>query len=222
MLNIDVKLRYIPIVEFLRKNKKEGDKILEVGGGDIGISRFIDDKIIICDIGFGEKVNKNVIPIVGDARKLPFDDDSFDYVVSSDMLEHISKEDREKVIKEMIRVSRKSVLFGFPSGEKSHKYEKKIFNLGKNIFGKEHKWLKEHVANVIPGEEEIKEIMKENSFKIVPNANLKLWFLNELFNPYLWFIPWLFYPVFKYFINKGETYRKIFIVSKEVEFNEKN
>jgi len=217
MLNIDVKLRYMPIVDFLRKNKLEGEKILEVGGGDIGISRFIEDKITICDIGFSENVHKNVYPVVGDARNLPFDDNSFEYVVSSDMLEHISKEDREKVVSEMIRVAKKFVLFGFPSGEKSHEYEKKIFNLGKRIFGREHKWLKEHVENGIPNDFEVSKYLKDKKHEVISNANLKLWFVNELFNPYLWFVPWVAYPAFKYFSNKGTSYRKVFIVFKEID-----
>ena len=213
MLNIDVKLRYMPIVEFLKKNKQEGERILEVGGGDIGISRFLDYRITVCDTGF-DKVGSKVNPVVGDARNLPFDDNSFEYVVSSDMLEHISPEDREKVVSEMIRVAKKFVLFGFPSGEKSHEYEKKIFNLGKKVFGKEHKWIKEHVENGIPDHKEVMNYLGDKKYEVVSNANLKLWYVNELFNPYLWFVPWMFYPVFSYYCDKGTSYRKVFIVSK--------
>lgn len=219
MLNIDVKLRYLPLVKFIKKNKSEGESILEVGGGEIGISRFLDDRITICDTCFkdNESSSKKIISVYGDARNLPFKDNSYDFVLSSDMLEHIPDRDRAKVIKEMLRVSRKYVLIGFPSGKKSHDYEKKIFNFIKKISGREHKWLKEHVFNGIPDEKEIRSYFGNYDVKVINNANLNLWFINELFNPYLWFIPWIFYPMFVYFIDKGDCYRKIFIVSKEVE-----
>ena len=219
MLNIDVKLRYLPLIRFIKKNKKEGESILEVGGGDIGISRFLDEKITICDTCFKDReISSNkVISIYGDARKLPFKDNSYDFVLSSDMLEHIDEKDRKKAIREMLRVSRNYVIAGVPCGEKSHIYEKRIFNFIKKLTGKEHKWLKEHVANGIPDEKEIKSYFDDYNLVIINNANLNLWFINELFNPYLWFIPWIFYPVFAYFIDKGYCYRKIFIASKEVK-----
>jgi SAM-dependent methyltransferase len=51
--------------------------------------------------------------ICGDGRYLPFKDKVFDYTVSSDVLEHLHENDRERLISEMIRVSKERVLFTF-------------------------------------------------------------------------------------------------------------
>ncbi len=50
--------------------------------------------------------------MVEDAHELPFEDKSFDYVVSLRTLMHVV--DWEKVLGEMCRVARKSVIFDFP------------------------------------------------------------------------------------------------------------
>ena len=213
-MNVDAKLRYLPALKILRDKGSE-ETVLEVGGGVEGISKFFKEKLTICDVCLdGVEDTDKIKYVQGDARSLPFDDNSFDYIISSDMVEHIKSEDREKVMKELVRVSRKKVIVGFPCGDKAHKWETKLFNLGKKITGKEHKWLKEHVENGLPSEEEIKSYLGED-VQVISNANLKIWFTNELFNPYLWFVPWIFYPVFTHFNGKGSSYRKIFIVSKE-------
>ena len=214
-MNIDVKLRYLPLVEFINENKTKDSSILEVGGGSMGISRFLNFNITGCDINFDKsKISNKVNYVKGDVRNLPFEDDSFDFVISSDMIEHIKEEDREKAIKELVRVAKKYVLVGFPCGEKAHNYESKYFNLGKKLIGREHKWIKEHMENGLPNEDKIKEYLKNCDYKILKNSNLNLWICNELFNPYFWFIPWILYPIFKYNLEKGDSYRKIFIISK--------
>jgi hypothetical protein len=39
MLNIDVKLRYLPMVKIIKKTKRSDETILEVGGGALNLSR---------------------------------------------------------------------------------------------------------------------------------------------------------------------------------------
>jgi ubiquinone/menaquinone biosynthesis C-methylase UbiE len=48
---------------------------------------------------------------------MPFKDNTFEFVFCLDMLEHIPKKDRLLVIQEMIRVSKKHIIIGFPFGE---------------------------------------------------------------------------------------------------------
>src|SRR3990167_5559199 len=45
-----------------------------------------------------------------DAKKLPFENKTFDIVVSTDFLEHIPEEEVEQVFSEMVRVARRKVL----------------------------------------------------------------------------------------------------------------
>ena len=64
------------------------------------------------------KVYQDVI--VGDARQLPFKDKEFDLAVSIEVLEHLDKEDGEKALAELERVSRETVLITTPIGKSRH------------------------------------------------------------------------------------------------------
>ena len=48
--------------------------------------------------------------VLGDVRRMPFEDKSFDVVVSVEVLEHMPKKDGLKMLKEMERVARRIVL----------------------------------------------------------------------------------------------------------------
>ncbi len=206
-MDLDVKLRYLPIL----KETLEGS-VLEVGSGSKGIARFLKQPVTGCDVTFDGEALPNLTAVEGSVLALPFKDHSFDYVISSDMLEHLTSRDRGKAISEMIRVAKKKVIFGVPCGRKSSDYEHRLFYLFKRITGKEHRWLKEHLENGLPSEEELVKYVQNYPVEVKGNVNLYLWFLNELFNPWFWFIPWLFYPLFLY--EGKTTYRKIFIISK--------
>lgn len=86
-------------------------KILEVGGGQGGLTTLLYPKSQITNIDLEPKFaqaacnqNQNVTFICGDATQLPFEDNSFDAVTMFDVLEHIP--DDEKAISEALRVLR--------------------------------------------------------------------------------------------------------------------
>lgn len=76
----------------------------------------------ILDIGGKGRIQKILGRIVVDAnitkgldgRDLPFDNDSFDNVVSVNVLEHVPANDRIKVLREALRVTRNYVIMTFP------------------------------------------------------------------------------------------------------------
>jgi len=92
------------IREYASKIKKS--KILDVGCGDGEYTSLFccnNNKV------FGLDIKERVIPefkkfqfVKGNAENLPFPDESFDLIISFDVLEHIS--DDQKAIKEMYRV----------------------------------------------------------------------------------------------------------------------
>lgn len=57
--------------------------------------------------------------LVGDARQLPFKDKQFDLAVSIEVLEHLNKEDGEKALAELERVSN-TVVITTPIGKSQH------------------------------------------------------------------------------------------------------
>lgn len=93
--------------------KIEGD-VLEIGGGRFSklLSMLPNTKLTVGDISETMLDNiKNVKAkkVVMDIEKIPFKDNSFDYVVSFGILHHVS--DVKKSIQECVRVSRKGVFF---------------------------------------------------------------------------------------------------------------
>ncbi len=83
-----------------------------------------------------EKANKlgeikNVKIILGDASKMPFKENSFDIVFSYHLLWHLPKQEQEKIIYEMIRVTKKGgvIIFDVLNSEFIWEKVKKIFKL---------------------------------------------------------------------------------------------
>jgi len=58
--------------------------------------------------------------LIGDARGLPFKDKQFDLSVFIEVLEHLDKDDGEKALAELQRVSRETVLVTTPINESAH------------------------------------------------------------------------------------------------------
>ena len=115
--SLNTKLRYEPIVRRLislkRKNKRL--KVLEVGSGSKGVTRFYKHPVIGMDVYFQDIGTKYLKKIKSSAdSKFPFDDGKFDVVISVDTLEHIVKEKRKIMLSEMLRVSSKYILLPCP------------------------------------------------------------------------------------------------------------
>lgn len=167
--SFDTAMRYLPVVEFINnKYKNKNCKILEIGSGNIGIAPYLDKEIIGVDKYYYNSVLDNLKIVKGDARKLPFKDSTFDIVLSLDMLEHISNKERAKVINEMIRVSSKYFLIGFPTGEPARKQDEFVSKLTKNRFGKEDQFISEHIKYMLPRELEFMSILnKKKKVKVI-------------------------------------------------------
>lgn len=54
--------------------------------------------------------------VLGDARRLPFRDRSFDVVVAAEVIEHLEKDDASELLREMERVARKKIIISCPVG----------------------------------------------------------------------------------------------------------
>jgi len=118
---IDPLLKRVRILTPEFSGMKEGDKVLDVccGTGDqvfhygkIGIKAIgidLNPGMIKLAIKRKEKSNLNNISfLVADARKLPFEDNSFDFVSISFGLHEIKRKGRDKIISEMKRVTKEN------------------------------------------------------------------------------------------------------------------
>jgi len=85
-----------------------GKKILDVGTRESILPHYLASKgaiVTACDLNEGEIKPSDSITIVhADARDLPFEDESFDYVISSACIKHIPGWGDRTAVKEMARV----------------------------------------------------------------------------------------------------------------------
>ena len=103
-------ISYYQQIESIAKTKPA--TILEIGVGNKTVSNYLKQfgyAVTTCD--FDKELKPDV---VGDIRKLPFADNSFDTVAACEILEHLPFSDFEKALSELKRVSKKHVVLSFP------------------------------------------------------------------------------------------------------------
>jgi len=219
--SLDTDLRYKPIVSFLREKLKDKPKILEVGSGSAGITRYLNYPLTGVDKAFS-KPSRLVKQVKVSGVKLPFENDSFDFVISVDMLEHVPGNKRESAIKEMVRVAKKVLILAVPCGVKAEIQDKGLFEYYLKNHGQEEEMLKEHLQFGLPKVKEINKFIKNSgkkvSIKIVPHVNLSLrsFYMKSFFSasPLFRKISWLLLPLshFDRFLNFSDCYRQIFFI----------
>lgn len=94
--------------------------ILDVGCGNGAVTNLLPDTFEITGIDFSEEALKHFkhTKVLGDAGKLPFEDASFDMVITMDTLEHIKPDIYKQSLAEIERVSKKYILVICPHNEK--------------------------------------------------------------------------------------------------------
>lgn len=86
--------------------------VLEIGIGNKTVSNYLKEHgfdVTTLDFDASLKPDK-----VGDVRKLPFQDNSFDLVMCCQVLEHLPFSDFEKALREIARVSKKHAVISLP------------------------------------------------------------------------------------------------------------
>ena len=225
----EVALRYLPFVAEIGKWKKI--KILEVGSGGLGITPYLGREVIGIDKEFYPPFHPFLKRVKASALKLPFKNSSFDLVLSSDMLEHLRKKDRERAISEMLRVARTKVFIGLPCGKDA--YQQDVFAFYKLVrqFIQYH-FLDQQVTYGLPEKKEIYDTIQKaarnnrKKVKIIVKGNenlalrlflMKGWISNNFITNIIFRKIFLFaIPIFR-LINQKPNYRQLFFVSIQNE-----
>lgn len=158
-------LRYWLVAEIISQlsdgNLKD-KKIIDVGGNGSLLPEILKKKIDILDLPDNDYENY----IQASALDMPIKDEAYDTVVSCDVYEHIPVKDRPKFIKELLRVSKDYVVLCGPMYKpESAAAEKRANEFFKDLTGRDHPWLEEHINYTLPKESELQEILRDKGYQ---------------------------------------------------------
>lgn len=222
-----VALRYLPIIDQIRKSELLDKPILEMGSGSLGIAPYLGKPITGVDVDFSGPQIDLVTKIRGSATKLPIVGQSFETVIMVDVLEHLTIQSRFQAIKEAVRVTKTLLVIATPCGNLSEEEDVYLSRYYQKIYGKSFPFYKEHLKHGLPSCEwldaTINKIALESgrqiSTQVEGNINLKLHrFLMKGWMTKNFIVDIVFRKLFLLFIpimllfNKEPTYRKIFYV----------
>ncbi len=222
----DIALRYLPISDDIKRYAHMSDLVLEVGSGATGITPYIPFKITGADICFRGEISENVSPVKLSDNKLPFQDDSYNFVICVDMLEHVHPDERPSIIKEMLRVCSRRLYIEVPCGKKAAEQDKMLDRFFQTVRGYRNAVLKEHVDNGLPAKDDIAmqirdaacSLKKKVILEAYPCFNLTIreFIMKQWISPFLnqkraYYMFSIFLCLIGKWLNSGDCYRQLFI-----------
>lgn len=124
----------------------------------------------------------------GDGRNLTFADQSFDFVISCDTLEHVPSADRAAFWSELLRVARYGVLLAAPfASPEVVAAEALLFDYIKAELGVEQIQLKEHVTYGLPDLSATCRLLEERGLphRVYPSGYVHAWLFMMVAKHYL-------------------------------------
>jgi hypothetical protein len=129
------------------------ERVLDVGGVRGLLALFLPGSSVIT-------VNvERPADVLYDGARLPFADLSFDSVTSLDVLEHVLPGARPAHVAELARVAATTVVLSCPLGTDEHvTAEQDLVHWYREVTGRSHRFLDEHLANGLPSERELLDL----------------------------------------------------------------
>lgn len=155
--------------------------VLEIGAnGEKYINQFLPSAVVIPLNPNPENVRihcENLI--VADASHMPeVPDNSFDFVVSCAVLEHIPPKLHKAVLSECYRVAKFGVFHGAPQeSEQVNRAERTVSNFHELLHKVKHRWIEEHLLNGHPSAEALSLYCQELGldYSIFEHMDCRLW-----------------------------------------------
>ncbi len=188
MFNWDT--RYANLLKAWGKDLENGS-VLEVGSGPQGVARYLKNNVTGLELHCVQPAVKNLQIVEGSITAIPYQDNAFDYVICSDVLEHLPAASRLTAITEIIRVAKIKCFIQGPHGNIAFQAEKMLADTLNRSGMTVPQWLKEHLENGLPKvSESIMGVLdagfipsiKKNEGMIEHYASVIL----DLFFPQLW------------------------------------
>ena len=120
------------------------------------------------------------IYVQGDATQMTFDDNSFDLVVSTDVLEHIPLNLKKAFVEECIRVAKDYVIIAAPFNTEGVDHAEHLTNdFNKKLFKQGQSWLEEHFEFTKPEISLVESVIKKQKleYQLIGTNNLYNWVL---------------------------------------------
>jgi len=154
--------------------KLKPENILEIGPGNKFVTGYLSN--LGYDIKTLDIDEDNQPDVVGSVLELPFDDNSFDLILCSEVLEHLPFDNFMVALEQMRRVAKKYVVLSLPRWGwlfyvkiklpflKYKKFYFKLSGLKKHKIGGKHFW---EIGKAGYPLKKIKYLIKEQKFKII-------------------------------------------------------
>ena len=119
----DTRCRNLPPARILKAALKDlplrnEPMLLDIGCGQLGVAAFLPQVPVMgIDVDPPVDTAPNFTFQLGSITALPFADQSFPLVSCIDVLEHLSPQDRERGISELVRVAKDAIVLAYPQGK---------------------------------------------------------------------------------------------------------
>lgn len=237
--NIDGAMRYWTVLQRVRDLYRPDLRVLEVGSGSAGVTEFLEHPVTGVDVAFertAELRTELLTPVEARADSLPFEDASFDVVLSLEMLEHVPAGDRAEVVRELLRVLRPGgrMVLTFPSGPTAARLDAWLNEAYRRRHGSDHPWAVEHLEQGVPDAEEVRSLVESllepgDAVELHRHAWAPVWKLQQLLFSVEWGYPWtralgihtkptakLLFRMLRG-LDRGDCYRAVVTASKRPE-----
>lgn len=172
--------RYAALAGVVRLSLGPGrHRVLDVGDAS-GYLRVFDRDLDVVSVdvaAYGEPL-PGTVRVLGDGAHLPFPDDTFDAVISSDALEHVAPEQRAAFLREGARVSRDLVAIAAPFDTPGvGGAEDLVRRFALLTTGRPQEQLEEHRDYGLPGLEQTEATLRDCGLQVAArgNGNLHDW-----------------------------------------------
>jgi len=223
--SMDMALRYHPIVNYLRPQIRPETRIVDVGSGSVGITPYLDHKVVGIDRSFDGPSATRLVRCAGDILSLPFADRSVDITLCVDTLEHIPRQSRAAAVQELLRITGKVAVIAVPCGRLSADRDRDLSLRLRRRLARRDRFLDEHLEHGLPGLDELQGWISDAGAKLgrqfrarsQDNVSLRVWWLVQMAKvSLLWRAALIVsfpitFPILRRF-NSPPTYRQILYV----------
>lgn len=188
-IDFNQNLRFQYIIKTLkRQTQTKPNLILDVGAGMGTLANRLTNQnctVINLETDRKRRLNNQVI---ADGRKLPFKDKAFDSAVSSDVLEHVAEQDRDRFLLEMLRCTRNGIIITY-SKIHTRNPDRSAIKIFEFFTHAQPDWYSEHNSNIIVDNKKTVQTLEANKKNTVAETPI-VGFWAVVFTGVLHNIPW--------------------------------